>query len=156
MLTHPLWKFLSPVELLFSAPAVLIIFITDSVLAAFTGILARAVLSPSPQTQKLTELDWFSFAKLNIKNNYQLSACLCSASGSMLHLLQWPLKMCEFVFIKFGHVTWIHLEVMHLCYRSLPRPLFASWPEQLISCPLAYDQLFHMNKQLRQFATTNR
>ncbi len=33
------------------------------------------------------------------------------------------------------------------CYRPLPlpHPLFARWPEQLISCPLAHDQLYTLN-----------
>ncbi len=56
---------------------------------------------------------------------------------------QWQ---CMCVFLQsFGHVTWIHVEVMQLFVtgHSHYHTPIARWHKQLISCPLTHVQPFH-------------
>ncbi len=57
----------------------------------------------------------------------------------------WPLKVCVCVCVFLQNLAMLFESIyVPFCYRSLPlpHPPFASWPEQLISCPLAHDQPF--------------
>ncbi len=49
-------------------------------------------------------------------------------------------RVCACVSTRFGRVTWIYLEVMHLFVTGHPHchaPFFACWSDQYISCPLS-------------------
>ncbi len=52
---------------------------------------------------------------------------------------------CEFFYKVWPCYMNLLRSYVPFCYRPLPlpRPLFAIWPEQLISSPLAHDQTFH-------------
>ncbi len=55
------------------------------------------------------------------------------------------MKVCVCFYKVWPYYINLFRSYVPFCHRPdpLPRPLFASWPEQLISCPLAYDQPFH-------------